>query len=164
MKTVGALALLLTVCLGHVGAQDLPKNRTSLKGLRGFAVVVNGVSEEAKKDGLTPEQLQTDTELRLRKTGLIVVNIEGQSASMVPVLYIKLLFLKNSTSLYAVRCDVELLQDVTADANGERVFAPTWSDGTVLTVGSNKIGEAVRGEIGDLVDKFLNAYLSVNPK
>jgi hypothetical protein len=63
--------------------------------------------------------------------------------------------------IYAIR--VSVIQNVTVLGNGRHLLTDTWSVGTVGSVGGNKMSKAVRGNIGDLVDEFLNAYLSVNP-
>src|SRR2546425_3316356 len=44
--------------------------RETLRGLKGVGVVVERVSPDAERDGLTQSQLQTDVELRLRKAGI----------------------------------------------------------------------------------------------
>jgi hypothetical protein len=63
----------------------------------------------------------------------------------------------------AQNCIVEFKQMVTT-MNGATVYASTWSTGNLGTVGSAKMSGAVRARLADMVDKFLNAYLSVNPK
>jgi hypothetical protein len=41
---------------------------------------------------------------------------------------------------------------------------PTWQDSALVMVGENRLGEVIRTGIGDLADRFLNAYLTQNPK
>jgi hypothetical protein len=68
-------------------------------------------------------------------------------------------------SLVAAYCEhVSLRQYVLLDRDRSiRLRATTWSTGGIGMVGRRKLSE-IRGDIKDDADKFLNAYLSVNPK
>jgi len=140
-------------------ADDDTTSRQSLKGIKSIAVVIGPLDSDELTEGLTVDQLQTDVELRLRKAGVSVV-----TSGPTVVLLVDTNFLKNAnTGLYAYYCEVKVLQLVTAP-NATSLVAPTWSKSILIMVGSANLSSSVRGRVGDLVDKFLNAYLSVNPK
>jgi hypothetical protein len=52
-------------------------------------------------------------------------------------------------------------QDISLVRNDIQSIASTWSTASYGTTGSLA---NIRGKIKDLVDEFLNAWLSVNPK
>jgi hypothetical protein len=157
-----ALPLIAVFLLGsgtRLAGLDSENSRPTLKGITEVAVVVEDPGADAIKDGLTIDQLQTDVELRLRKAGIKV------SKEVSPYLYVNAHLLKSTTypGLYAYHCEVSFQQRVTVMANGVVAYAATWSTGGIGIVGQADM-KTVRDDVGDLVDSFLNAYLSVNPK
>jgi hypothetical protein len=154
---LSAIAVLLLASGSRLFASDSKYARETLRGINGVSVLVEGLDADAVRDGLTRDQIQTDVELRLRKAGINVVT-EGS-----PRLYIDANLLKD-TNVYIYDCSVALEQFVTVETNGVSAIAPTWSGAITGRVGSSKMPRAIRDEVGDLVDKFVNAYLSVNPK
>jgi hypothetical protein len=70
----------------------------------------------------------------------------------------------SGAGVYGLYVEVSLNQRVLlAREQSISVTAPTWSTSYIVTIGMNNLLE-VRDDIKELVDKFLNAYLSVNPK
>ena len=68
---------------------------------------------------------------------------------------------KTGLIIYGVRTD--LLQEVTLKRNPNiQITAITWSRETIGTVGEVKISQ-IRTLLKDLIDEFINDYLSVNP-
>ncbi|PYU66748.1 MAG: hypothetical protein DMG49_21105 [Acidobacteria bacterium] len=68
----------------------------------------------------------------------------------------------SDSSARAASIDVELDQNALLERNGEfAIGVTTWSTGAVIV---NPNVQGVRNWIKDDVDKFLNAWLSVNPK
>ena len=121
-------------------------------------VVVEGLPDDAKKLGLSEETIQTDVELKLRLAGMrVVTEQEGLKLTGGPHLYVNV----NVVGL-AARIDVELLQNASLERTGQWAAAvSTWDVGFLS---SNPSGEYIRDRTKDLVDQFLNAWLSVNPK
>jgi hypothetical protein len=152
------LVLLLAGSVSCLMALDLPENRASLRGITTIAVVVEDLSPDPVSDGLTTDQIRTDVELRLRKSG---VKIEARNTSY---LYVKAHPFKSRSTpgLYAYSVDVEFIQPAKV-SNGVSVPASTWSIGDIGIVGQANMSKGIRDDIGDFVDRFLNAYLSVNP-
>lgn len=55
-------------------------------------------------------------------------------------------------------------QDAVTVSNGAKIMPPTWSVECLGAVGREQMSRGIRDDIGDKVDMFINAYLSVNPK
>ncbi|MBZ5727440.1 MAG: hypothetical protein LAP87_20885 [Acidobacteriia bacterium] len=132
----------------------------TLRGIKAMSVVVENINPDAVRDGLTADQLKTDVELRLRRVGIKV------SESAVPYLYVRVTVVRGAVnqSQYAYSCRVVFEQPVTVKANGVLTLVPTWSTGNIALVGSQRMSREVRDDVGDQVDEFSNAFLSVNPK
>jgi hypothetical protein len=155
--------MVLLVAASAATAVDDELSRRSLKGLKGVEVVVESLKAEAERDGLDETSIQTDVELKLRLAGIAVLTKEERLAAPgTPFLYINVN--TQSGSLYAYSISVQLEQDVRLDRDpSTRISATTWSVTSVGTVGRNNLRD-VRDSIKDIVDIFINAYLSVNPK
>jgi hypothetical protein len=138
---------------------DQPTDRATLKGLTTIMVVVERLTPEAERDGLTKEQLRTDVEVRLRKAGITVTSSVEEA-----YLYLNVFTVKGSSELYAYHIRLEFNQEVILKRNRNvSLPAPTWSLDLGGTVGAKKLHE-VRDDVADMVDKFINAYLEQNPK
>ena len=151
--------LYLFFSMAHLVAQNSKDTRDSLRGISAVRVVVEDVDSDAAKDGLTTEQLRTDVELRLRRAGLKV----DSENYLLPYVYVRVQTINNE-GLYACGVEVSLTQWVTAKISHADVLAKTWSVNGIAIVGASKMSAGVRGNVADFVDKFLNAWLEVNPK
>ena len=147
----------LLVC-GRLFADDTEAERKTLRGIKAVRVVIEDLSADEVKDGLAAGQIRTDVELRLRKAGVVV-----QTSSPF-ILYIYPHLMVRETGLYIFHLEVAIMQDAVITANGEDSLLTTWSASVLGTVGRVNMSRRVREDIGDLVDQFLNAYLSVNPR
>jgi hypothetical protein len=145
-------------------AQDDESNRQTLHGLRGIHVVIEFPKPEIKGDGLTEGQLRNDAELKLQEAGIKVLSErETQMTPGRPTIYLNMNILKyRYLPVYVYKNSVELVQDVYLVRTFRvRTGAVTWS------VSANGIApklEDVRTSMEDLVDYFINAYLSANSK
>jgi len=138
----------------------------TLRGLTGVAIIVESIREEIERDGLTSEQIQTDVELRLRKAGIRVLSEKERAETPgIPLLYVNVNVLKvKDAFLYAYSIHVALQQLVLLERNTKiSGLATTWDTGSVGTEGESHLRD-IRGGVADDVDKFINAYLAVNPK
>ena len=145
-------------------AGNTEQESKSLHGLKGVYVLIEDLDTEIKQDGLTDSQLRTDTELRLRMAGIRVLSLEeayvtpGRPWLLVNVNILKLRYIPT----YVYNISVEFYQNVSLlRASNIRIPACTW-DSSIL--GMNPKLEAIRSTTKKLVDRFINAYLSVNPK
>jgi hypothetical protein len=130
-----------------------------LKGLKGLGVVVETLSDAGHEAGITEDRLRTITELRLRTAGLVV---DSDSS---PYLYVRYNLLDCEAGLCTYSYETSLNEPVTIERNGEVIVgANVWETGGVATVGKNKLARGVEDTLNQGIDKFLNAWLSVNPK
>ena len=114
--------------------------------------------------GLSENQLQTDVELRLRQAGLTVPNAVVSTS---PYLYVCVGLLTGdgpANGLFMFSFEVSLIQTAVVPANNAFTVVPTWSSGGIGIATGDRLAPSVRSHIADLVDMFINAYLSVNPK
>jgi hypothetical protein len=132
----------------------------TLKGIRAVWVLVENFSDGAKVLGLSKETTKTDVELKLRLAGMrVVTEEEGFKLPGGPYVYV-VVNLTDTASAASV--DISLNQDAKLESNDEIVTGvDTWSRGVVI---AHPGLQGIRDSIKDLVDTFLNDWLSVNPK
>jgi len=161
---IAAFATILTLaffCSGAFCADDEISQKT-LKGIKGVAVLVMDFSSELRKVGMSKHQIKTDAELKLRLAGIKIFSLEESIIKPgAPYLHIYTNAFK-AGGYFVYNCDVELNQIVSLARNpATKTIASTWS---TSMVGINSNPENIRTTVKDLIDRFLNAYLSVNPK
>ena len=145
-------------------AQDDEFARRTLKGLTGVKIVIGDLFPVLKEGGLTEDQIRTDVELKLRMAGIRVLSNEEWPSGLLPYLYVRVYGSKSEIGFVAINIYIGLKQDIILTRNpliSSEAF--TWSTEYTGHVGVKKI-TIIRESIKDLVDEFLNAYLSVNPK
>jgi len=165
MKVLLSLVLAFLITGGAVVARavDTEDTRQSLKGLKGIYVLVEELKPEVERAGLTEEAIQTDVELKLRLAGIPVLEDLANLASPY-YLYVAVSTNHMSDGIWPFHISVELVQKVLLDRDRSTIsYSSTWSTGSTGRVGKAKV-RTVRDSIKDLVDRFINAYLSVNPK
>lgn len=153
------LAFLITGRAVVARANDNEYSRQSLKGLNGVAVIVEDLNPEEESAGLTEASIQTDVKLKLRLAGIQVVD-----EALSHFLYVNVNVVTGSTDYWPYNIDVEFLQDVRLVRDVSIIVAAeTWSVGMAGGISKANVHK-IRDYIKDQVDKFINAYLSVNPK
>jgi hypothetical protein len=158
--------LTLTLSLATVVPQtDQAMGMKSLVGISSLSVGVEELGADALTDGLSEDLLKTDVELRLRLAG-IKVPLEFT----VPCFQIQIKYWKNRMGqdhipiTYNFHIAISLMQYANLFRTGEPMTVVTMQ---ITNYGSGPIGkgsEHVRRSVGDLIDKFINEYLAVNPK
>ena len=138
---------------------DREEFRATLKGVDSVLVVVEDLEPGAERDGLLQSQLQTDVELRLRRSGITVDPTSSY------ILYVNVNSVRTEGGLYAYNIEISFAQAVRLLRNPETVlhFIPTWSVGSVGTIRANRLRN-VQSRVIEYVDKFITAYLEQNPK
>jgi hypothetical protein len=146
-------------------ALDDEFSRRTLKGLEGIYVLIEELDPALKERGLTKDQIQTDVELKLRMAGIrILSEKELLTSPGLPSLYIAINAVKLDM-IFAFDIYVGLDQYIKLTRNPLIIsLAATWSTTGIGSVGETRVRENIREKVKDLVDKFINAYLSVNPK
>jgi len=132
-----------------------------LRGLEGVQVIVEEIPPEVKREGLTKSQLKTDVELALRMSGIKVLSAEerGQMLSQ-PILYLNVNVMKTQGSAYVFNVHLSA-RESGITLRGGMTWAPTWEWGYV---GITPSLATIRDYVKDMVDRFINAYLTANPK
>jgi hypothetical protein len=156
---------------------DDEASRSTLKGLKGVYVHVYFFQEKInnlKQTGLSEEGIRTDVELKLRMAGIKVVSkedifkISGGAQLVVGIIGLTTADSedKETPKQITSSISVELVQSTFLTRAPEiSALAVTWSQGGYVYGLTNKdMSNKIRSILKDCVDRFINAYLSVNPK
>lgn len=137
-----------------------------LTGLKGVWVCVEDINSDARKDGLDPDQIKVDVELRLRKAGITVfdgIGSDGNDSAALLDVSINTSKRDNGMYVYDISLQLmELIHLIRPVANLAK--ATTWSTGSFGTVGTDNMVVSLRQTVGDQVDRFANKYLAQNLK
>lgn len=132
-----------------------------LKGVGAINVLVEGMTPDIERLGLTRQALQTDVELLLRKYG-----IEVEKDLSLRGLYIVVTAIPEESGIIAYTISVEFYDIVIPVRNPTiTIFGATvWQkSGGIGIVGTNKI-RRITEDVEDHVKEFINDYLAANPK
>ena len=147
---------------------DSAREWETLRGLTGVRVVVAPLKPEIERHGLTKRQLQTEIERRLHKAGMRVLTEQEQGATPGwPSLAITTTTAGHAQlpSVYALSMLVAVHQNalLERDLSVAAYQAATWSVSAIDLIDRQQLG-AARERVAQLVDRFITAYLAVNPK
>ena len=143
---------------------DTEYTRKTLKDLVGIGVSVTYLSSYAIKDGLSRSLILTDVESRLRMAGIkVLTDEEIVSAPGMPTLNVRLQAmpfdgLPNYYISVGVMQWVMLKRDPQSACGARTGSTENFVSGEVVGL------QSLRHALKELVDKFINAYLSVNSK
>ena len=133
-------------------AQD---NRDTLRGLQGFPVIVARLEPEIEKEGLTKEELQTDTELKLKMAGIKVLSLqEAIQVKGSPYFYLNVRVDKLKSGCYAFNISTEIIEEAYP------LWETTWTQLELLGFSCSLCD--VRQSAQDMVDEFINEYRAAN--
>jgi hypothetical protein len=141
---------------------DTETSRETLRGVSRILPAVNFISEDCKKYGINMNALQNNLEQRLRAAGIEIPSSGNPYHD--GVLSLNVICYEFERSYLIFNINEYFLQDVIVVRNVKLAGqVPTW---TTETVGHTSIDqpEFVEGKINDAIDRFLNAYRSVNPR
>lgn len=147
-------------------ALDTPNERVTLAGLTGVHVVVEEVTPDGEREGLTRASLQAEVEQRVRRAGLRPLTAtEALAAAGRPTLQVRVVLLRarEAPQLYVYSVDLTLRQQIRLVRDrAVESFAVTWSEnrevGAVPATRLAAVREAVRAK----VDQFTQAWQIVN--
>ena len=169
-KALVMLFLFTMVCASDVYTQN---EIESLRGIKGIYVAIEGLKPGIEEAGVRTENIQTDVELKLRLAGIKVLTEEERLEELgKPFLYVNVNCEKSELGFhfYLYSISIELMQKiilvrelVALDFERPAYYATTWRTRTAGLSGANKV-VAIRDIVKDMVDEFINDYLSVNPK
>ena len=164
---VMAVSLLILASKSPTFAIDSKSNRATLRGLEGVAVLVEQLSPEVEKEGLVKNRLQTEAELKLRMAGIkVLTKEECLKMPGEPYLYININvnIARTESDIYPYSIDVLLIQKVSLVRDPQQTtYAVTWSTGGVGSIGKPILSQ-LQNSVEDMLDVFVKAFLSENPK
>jgi hypothetical protein len=161
------IASLLLISVAPVFALDREPNRQTLRGLQGVRVLIEDLEPEIERSGLTKNQLQKDVEGKLRDAGIKTLTQEECSKTPgEPYLYVNINLNagKAGDEKYSYSVDIGVIQGVRLQRDPrQKTYAVTWSTGGVGSIEKEFVSR-LSDSVEDLVNVFIKAYLSVNPR
>jgi hypothetical protein len=156
-------AVLTSACLAGDSAMD----RATLRGLKAVKVIVDPPSPEIERQGVDREQLRGSIERKLRDDGIKVddnaIEFVGLSiASVAPGRRSTLSIKKGPVSL-TVGLGVYQIVTLNRDPTTKTV-AETWGDQRIMSAVPKGLEQELSGAVDDLVEQFVKAYRTVNPR
>ena len=164
------LMLLSGNCYSAQTVPSIPQPYDNLQGLTGVFVLVETIDGDAKRDGLTTEDVITWVELRLRALGIKVLTMaEYFSEPGNPCLYVNVHALKVNpcrSDMYVMSVSVDLQETMkqTRPPYKSVSSAKVWESGMVSLFSASLLTSATKENVLKHVDKFANDYLAANPK
>ncbi len=159
------LSILATFFLVPAAAPAAATSQTdpiSLTGLGALSVVVEELPASAARSGLTAASLQTAAERTLRQAGISLVQDSDA------YLYIHVTLADPGPSQPTpFFVEVSLMQEITLPRNVKSrapLQCPTWGLDRLGTAPSTDLSRVIGGYVSQFVDRFVQAYRSVNPK
>lgn len=143
-----------------------------LKGLEGVEVLVEEVKAELENYNFTAIQIQTDVEAKLLEAEIKVLSKEENEKIQPlrkPYLYVKInsrkLPWKREVIAYSVEIALKQLVILPDEPKSVRkpFYAPTWYK-NIVGAATPKDFPEIRDGVRQLMDKFIKAYLTANPK
>lgn len=163
---LGMVLLLTWMDTGSVArALDTREDRATLRGIKGFYVVVEDLAPEIEKIGLTRNQIKEDTEGIIRRAGIRVLSKdEWRNEKGGPWLYVNINIMKVETGTYAYAYDysveIQFRQRVILVRNPHlEVFATTWSREFLYK--SGYLGD-VRNSVREALRHFTDTFTRQN--
>jgi len=145
----------------------------TLKGLKGVYVTVEAITGLEKLDPTqqTQQQIQTDTEMRLRQNSIMVLTqqewfelLEGSGGCSLLYINVSVRVLEE-IPIFTYNISVELKQEVVLVRDLTKIcMATTWNTGSAGLNGHFPVKKNILESVNAHVDNFINDYWVVNPK
>src|SRR6185503_15631996 len=144
---------------------------SSLEGLRGISVSVMPPNPEAESNGVKREEIQTSIGTKLGKAEIKILTGRELEKPGFPYLSVLINATKNKNpELYDYNVKVELYKQEILNPQDEietamqTVSNKAWSSEQTGTATGSNLKKEVQEKLDDAIDKFINAYLTANPK
>jgi hypothetical protein len=166
MRGMFYAGVIAVVLLGTAQAEDDEFSRSTLAGLRGVCLIVQDLPAAAQEVRLTEDAIRTDAELKLRLAGIrLLTQDEARREPGAPALFlVNNVVGSNAFYGYGLTNDLRQAASLVRDPRIETMVS-TWSvrmSGCCAARGM--VTSHVREAFKDMLDHFIKAYLSVNPK
>ena len=164
-----ALACFLLFLSPSASAQDSEAQTKTLAGLKGFLVVINDVGQEGHSAGISEPALVDQAESGLRAAGIRVVTRDEFLTSpdrSLALLGITISNVKNRAGdTFALSCFLQVTQTMML-VRDPAVRAPvaTWYAGGTGIAAADVVSAESKKWLAGLMEHFLEAYRSANPK
>jgi len=148
-------------------SQAMPEARASLTQMLRVRVVVENISTEVQRDGLTSSVIEATVKQRLLKAGIPLLSSASSKDQLgywrgaQPYLYVNVNTQKRG-DLYALALSVEVHQLLNSIVTKELTWGTTWEHSQIGFVAAADI-RTVLPTIGQLTDDFASDWLAVNP-
>jgi len=130
-----------------------------LQGLTRVRVIMDYLGPESKDAGLTRAEMRPFVERKFRIAGIEVAPLDSDA----PSIYVNIQVAKFE-NIYAYSIEIQLRESVNPLRLPSPTTATTWHGTPVFSyAGPFRLHEIV-SEVENLVDEFVNAWLSVNLK
>jgi hypothetical protein len=162
LVVVVTLALVSIAAWGQASSYD-ESIRRQLVGVPGFFVLVT-VNPDSMAALLPVSSIQTDVELRLRIAHMTVLTTGQSLTGKAGTIFVNVRGIRTAnTPIWAIGIETNCLQSAYLLRDPQVLTTGlTWADGGVVLCLENQLS-SVRENIKDLIDKFVNLYLSANP-
>jgi hypothetical protein len=140
-------------------------NRASFRGLGGVYVSVESLEPEVENEGLTKDLIRKAVVSELHSAGINVLSRERWlDVTGSPYLYVNTHVLKlRNTNEYIYSINIALKQNVYPVRESIEIFgAVTWAPGGIIGITGDL--EKIRSSLQSQVNKFIDVYLTENPK
>ena len=169
LSRILSLACFFFFMLPSGSAQDSEAQRRTLAGLKGFLVVINDIGQEAHSAGISESALVDQVESVLRSAGIGVANREEFLSSLdrnLALLSVTISCVGNRAGdTFALGFFLQVTQTVILVRNPEvRAPVATWYAGGTGIAAADVVSAEVKKWLAGLMDQFLEAYRSANPK
>ena len=168
MKHIFAPLIMSILCVSITPAQSTQASQDSLRGIKSLHVVVEEIpADVASQTSVTTQQIQTDVELRLRRSSIIVTTEKPDAILVVVVNPIPVQQTDGRlVGIIAFSANIWMEQWIRTEKNPKNVFlAPTWRTSATSYTSTTLFSQMCRDRVlPDLLDRFINDYLAANPK
>ncbi len=156
----GMALVLLILKFDYIAySADNEFTRPSLTDLSGVAVLVESLTSEMTREGLSKQVIESDVTSKLQEAGIQVLSEEnGLWVAGTPYLYVNVNAFKSNEYVYYI--NLEFHQDAVLKRNPEiKVDAVTWSK---RYIGASPHLNDIRSHTKDMIGIFINAFLLAN--
>jgi hypothetical protein len=141
----------------------------SLQGIRRMTTIIEELTPDATRAGITEERLQAIVESKLRLAGLELLSFEEmleRGLSGTPNIYINVHVLTSSevVSAYDVEVQVEVLSVPSPVNPRSSAKALLWRQAMLGISGGTDIRRAVEDAVSARMDALASEYLAANPR